>query len=58
MKPQGITYKIRNGVNYFKLPEHLKPSNENLIRHLCYFPLTTMILEKWGAEVEYNIKNL
>ena len=24
MKPQGITYKVRNGVGYFRVPEHLK----------------------------------
>ena len=34
MKPQGITYKIRNGVGYFRIPEHPKPSKKILIMHL------------------------
>ena len=34
MKPQGITYKLKNGVGYFRLSEHLVPSNKRLIFHL------------------------
>ena len=34
MKPQGITYKIKNGVAYFRTAEHLKPTNKRLIIHL------------------------
>ena len=34
MKPQGIIYKVRNGVGYFRVPEYLNPSNKSLIIHL------------------------
>ena len=33
MKPQGITYKVGNGVGYFRVPEHLTPSNKSMIIH-------------------------
>ena len=34
MKPQGITYKVRFGVGYFKLKDHLTPNNISQIIHL------------------------
>ena len=34
MKPQCITYRIRNEVGYFRVPEHLTPLNKSLIFHL------------------------
>ena len=34
MKPHEITYKVRNGVGYFKLKAHLTPNNRIQIIHL------------------------
>ena len=34
MKPQGITYKLNNGVGYFRISEHLVSSNKRIIFHL------------------------
>ena len=31
MNPQGITYKVRNGVGYFRLKDHLTPQNSSQI---------------------------